>query len=84
MRANGVDISRYQAPEDLAKAHGISFETMLSVVDFLFVRAGFAGSAGGAWTDPRVHVYMEDLYPLLRKDPKPFSFYWYCGNNVSP
>ena len=83
MRAEGIDMSRYQAPEDLAKPHGVSFETMLDVVDFLFMRAGFAGSAGGAWTDPRVHEYMSDLESLLLKTPKPFSFYWYFRDDVS-
>lgn len=83
MRATGIDISRYQAPQDLAKPHGISFETMLNVVDFLFVRAGFGGSAGGAWTDPRVHGYMGDLEGLLLRNPKPFTFYWYFRDDVS-
>lgn len=83
VRATGVDISKYQAPQDLAKPHGISFETMLDVVDFLFMRAGFAGSGGGAWTDQRVHSYMDTLENLLLKNPKPFTFYWYFRDDVS-
>lgn len=83
MRAQGIDMSKYQAPQDLGKPHGIDFKTMLDVVDFLFMRAGFAGSAGGAWTDPRVHEYMKDLEVLLLDDPKPFTFYWYFRDDVS-
>ena len=82
-RPVGVDISKYQAPQDLAKPHGINFSTMVDVADFLVVRAGFAGSAGGAWTDQRVHEYMKDLLTLLLNHPIPFTFYWYFRDNVS-
>jgi GH25 family lysozyme M1 (1,4-beta-N-acetylmuramidase) len=83
MRAKGIDISKYQAPQDLGKPHQIDFRTMLTVVDFLVLRAGYAGSAGGAWTDERVHEYMEDLYPELLKNPLPFTFYWYFRDDVN-
>jgi hypothetical protein len=64
-------------------AHGIDFDKMLSAIDFLFVRAGFAGSSGGAWEDQRIHEYMADLGPKLRADPKPFTLYWYFRDDVS-
>lgn len=83
MRPNGIDISKWQAPQDLSKPHGIVFPTMVDKADFMFVRAGFAGSAGGAWVDPRVHEYMEDLWEILDNHPIPFSFYWYFRDDVS-
>lgn len=83
MRPNGIDISKYQAPQDKGMAHGIDFPKMLSAVDFLFVRAGYAGSAGGAWTDQRLHEYMVDLVPLLKAEPKPFTLYWYFRDDIS-
>ena len=83
MRPVGPDISKYQAPQDLSKPHGIDFPTLLDKSDFLVLRAGFAGSAGGAWTDQRVHSYMIDLEPLLLQSPIPFTLYWYFRDNVS-
>ncbi len=83
MRPEGPDISKYQAPQDLAKPHGIDFATMVDKSDFLFTRAGFAGWGGGAWTDQRVHDFMEDLAPILRQRPIPFTFYWYFRDDVS-
>ena len=83
MRPVGPDISKYQAPQDLAKPHGIDFATLVDKSDFLVMRAGFAGSAGGAWTDQRVHDYMKDLEEVLLNNPIPFTFYWYFRDNVS-
>ena len=83
MRPVGPDISKYQAPQDLAKPHNIDFATMVDKSAFLIMRAGFAGSAGGAWTDPRVHDYMKDLETILLNNPIPFTFYWYFRDNVS-
>ena len=83
MRPVGPDISKYQAPQDLAKPHNIDFATMVDKSDFLVMRAGFAGSAGGAWTDQRVHDYMRDLEEILLLNPIPFTFYWYFRDNVS-
>lgn len=82
-RAIGLDISKYQAPSDFSKPVDIDFKTMLSKIDFLVVRAGYAGSAGGAWTDERVHEYMALLEPLLLENPHPFTFYWYFRDDVS-
>ena len=82
-RPHGIDISKYQAPQDLTLPHGINFAVMLAAVDFLMIRAGFAGSAGGAWTDPRVHEYMKEVKGLLLQNPKPFTFYWYFRDDVS-
>jgi GH25 family lysozyme M1 (1,4-beta-N-acetylmuramidase) len=83
MRAIGIDISRWQAPEDLNKPHGIDFKKMHEAADFIIVRAGFGGSAGGAWVDPRVHEYMSELAYLLEQNPLPFTFYWYFRDDVS-
>lgn len=83
MRPIGVDFSKYQAPQDLAKPHGIAFATMVDNVDFLVGRAGFAGSAGGAWVDPRIYEYMVDLKPILYNHPIPFTMYWYFRDDVS-
>ena len=83
MRPVGPDISKYQAPADLSKPHHIDFATMVDKSDFLVMRAGFAGSAGGAWTDPRVIEYMGDLEKILLDSPIPFTFYWYFRDNVS-
>lgn len=82
-RPVGVDISKYQAPADLTKPHGINFQLMVDVAAFIMARAGYAGSAGGAWVDPRVHEYMKDLAPLLRQRRIPFTFYWYFRDDVS-
>ena len=82
-RAKGVDISKWQAERELNKAHGVDFRLMLEKVDFLILRAGYGGSAGGAWTDERVHDYMKDLEPMLLLDPKPFTLYWYFRDDVS-
>lgn len=82
-RPIGVDISKYQAPQDLGKPHGVVFSTMVEKAAFIVMRAGFAGSAGGAWVDPRVHEYMEDLYDILVQRPIPFAFYWYFRDDVS-
>lgn len=84
MRAFGLDISKYQAPEDLDMAHGIDFDVMLSKVDFLCVRAGYAGSATlKGHEDERVRDYMVDLLPRLRENPIPFTFYWYFRDDAS-
>ena len=82
-RAVGVDISKWQAERDLNKPHGVDFPKLLSKVAFLILRAGYAGSAGGAWTDERVHDYMKDLETMLLNDPKPFTFYWYFRDDIS-
>jgi GH25 family lysozyme M1 (1,4-beta-N-acetylmuramidase) len=83
MRAVGPDISKYQAPQDLSKPHGIDFKKMHEVSDFIFVRAGYAGSAGGAWADERVYEYMADLEPILMQNPLPFTFYWYFRDDIN-
>ena len=83
MRPFGLDISKWQARRELDKPHGVNFRLLLEKVDFLFLRAGYAGSAGGAWTDERVHDYMGDLEPLLIQNPIPFTFYWYFRDDVS-
>lgn len=83
-RAFGLDISKYQAPQDLNIPHGIDFAKMLSLVDFLFLRAGYAGSVSlMGHEDERVREYMADLLPLLKKTPVPFSFYWFFRDDAS-
>ena len=83
MRPVGSDVSKWQAVKELDKPHGVNFPKLLEIVDFLMLRAGYAGSAGGAWTDERVHDYMKDLEDMLDKNPKPFTFYWYFRDDVS-
>ena len=83
MRAVGFDISKWQAIRELDKPHGVDFTKLLEIADFLFLRAGYAGSTGGAWTDERVHAYMKDLETMLLLNPIPFSFYWYFRDDVS-
>lgn len=83
-RPFGLDISKYQAPQDKSIAHGIDFDVMLSKVDFLFVRAGYAGSASlKGHEDERVREYMADLFPRLKANPKPFTFYWFFRDDAS-
>ena len=82
-RAVGVDISKWQAVRELSKLHGIDFPKLLAKVAFLILRAGYAGSSGGAWTDERVHDFMKDLEARLLNDPKPFTFYWYFRDDVN-
>lgn len=82
-RPIGVDISKWQAHSDLSKPHGVDFVKLHDKADFIILRAGYAGSAGGAWTDERVHEFMGDLYPILEDNPKPFTFYWYFRDDVS-
>jgi hypothetical protein len=82
-RPIGPDISKWQAHSDLSRAHGVDFVKLHDKADFIFLRAGYAGSTGGAWVDERVHEYMVDLAPLLRINPKPFTFYWFFRDDVS-
>lgn len=83
-RAFGLDISKYQAPQDKSIAHGIDFAKMISMVDFLVVRAGYAGSATlQGHEDERVREYMADLVPLLKQTPIPFTFYWFFRDDAS-
>ena len=78
MRAIGVDFSKYQSKDDnWSGPHGIDFPKMHEKADFLIGRAGYAGSAGGAWVDERVHQYMDDLERILLDSPLPFTFYWF-------
>jgi GH25 family lysozyme M1 (1,4-beta-N-acetylmuramidase) len=83
VRPVGVDISKWQAHSDLSKPHGVDFVKLHDKADFIFLRAGYGGSSGGAWTDERVHAYMQDLAPLLQQNPKPFTLYWYFRDDVS-
>jgi GH25 family lysozyme M1 (1,4-beta-N-acetylmuramidase) len=83
MRPIGVDISKWQAHSDLSKPHGVDFVKLHDKSDFIILRAGYAGSSGGAWTDERVHDYMKDLDPILIENPKPMTFYWYFRDDVS-
>jgi hypothetical protein len=83
MRPYGVDISKWQGRQDLSEPHGVDFEKLVSMVAFLFVRAGYAGSSGTVNTDERVHAYMKDLGPILSGIKLPFSMYWYLRDDVS-
>lgn len=82
-RPIGVDISKWQAHSDLSKPHGVDFVKLHDKADFIILRAGYGGSGGGAWTDERVHDYMKDLEPILLRNPKPFTLYWYFRDDVS-
>lgn len=84
-RPVGVDISKHQGNnlETHPDVHGVNFTLLHNKADFIIVRAGYGGSAGGAWLDERVHQFMEDLGPLLRQEPKPFTFYWYFRDDVN-
>lgn len=86
MRATGVDISKYQSDNskgDWSTPHGVDFKKLIGKAQFLIMRAGYAGSAGGAWVDERIHDYMSDLEQLLRDQPFPFTLYWYFRDDVN-
>lgn len=83
-RAFGVDISKWQGNGDHSQPHGVDFVKLLSKVDFLIVRAGYA-STNGVYRDERVVQFMDDLVPLLSQQFKgtPFTFYWYFRDDAS-
>lgn len=84
-RPVGVDISKYQGNNLLTypNVHGVNFTVLHNKSDFIVMRAGYGGSTGGAWLDERVHQFMDDLAPLLRQEPKPFTFYWFFRDDVN-
>lgn len=84
-RPVGVDISKWQANnlQTHPQEHGVDFTLLHNKSDFIILRAGYGGSAGGAHLDERVYQYMNDLAPILENEPKPFTFYWYFRDDVS-